>query len=197
MELSYKELTNIQEKIVGYRNELRGLISAVDENGHRKLNPIFFLSGEIAAYKIVNIWYKQMLSNEFKATKQVIDALGNIGCLMKARKGDFRVKADEEDYEYWSQLVWYDLFDYQYNDSVVDINKEIIEFSWLMQAGNDIPQEEMRYVLADAEDDAKMGIIYTDTHNMFMNLEPPQLKQAVIEMMKSTKLYKLHFDTFQ
>ena len=197
MELSYKELTAIQEKIVGYRSELRELISEVDEKGHRKLNPIFFLSGEIAAYKIVNIWYKRMLSNEFKETKQVIDTLGNIGCLMKARKGDFRVKADEEDYEYWSQLVWYDLFDYQYNDSVVDINKEIIEFSWLMQAANDIPEDEMKYCLADAEDDAEMGIVYTDTHNMFMNLEPQQLKLMVIEMMKLTKLYKLHFDIFQ
>lgn len=197
MKLSYKELSAIQEKIVGYRNELRELISLVDERGHRKLNPIFFLSGEVAAYKILNIWYKQMLSNEFEVTKQVADTLNNIDCLMEARKGDFRIKEDEEDYESWSQLVWYDLFDYQYNDSVVDINKEIIKFSWLMQAGNSIPQEKMRYCPADAEDDAEMGIIYTDTHNMFMNLEPQQLKLMVIEMMKLTKLYKLHFDIFQ
>lgn len=197
MGLSYKELSAIQEKIVGCRNELRELISAVDECGHRKLNPIFFLSGEVAAYKILNIWYKQMLSNEFEVTKQVTETLGNIECLMEARKGDFRIKEDEEDYEGWSQLVWYDLFDYQYNDSVVDINKEIIEFSWLMQAGNDIPQEKMRYCPADAEDDVEMGIIYTDTHNMFMNLEPQQLKLMVIDMMKLTKLYKLHFDIFQ
>lgn len=197
MKLSYKELSAIQEKIVGYRNELRELISLVDERGHRKLNPIFFLSGEVAAYKILNIWYKQMLSNEFEVTKQVADTLNNIDCLMEARKGDFRIKEDEEDYESWSQLVWYDLFDYQYNDSVVDINKEIIKFSWLMQAGNSIPQEKMRYCPADAEDDTEMGIIYTDTHNMFMNLEPQQLKLMVIEMMKLTKLYKLHFDIFQ
>ena len=197
MKLSYKELSAIQEKIVEYRNELRELISLVDERGHRKLNPIFFLSGEVAAYKILNIWYKQMLSNEFEVTKQVADTLNNIDCLMEARKGDFRIKEDEEDYESWSQLVWYDLFDYQYNDSVVDINKEIIKFSWLMQAGNSIPQEKMRYCPADAEDDAEMGIIYTDTHNMFMNLEPQQLKLMVIEMMKLTKLYKLHFDIFQ
>ena len=197
MKLSYKELSAIQEKIVGYRNELRELISLVDERGHRKLNPIFFLSGEVAAYKILNIWYKQMLSNEFEVTKQVADTLNNIDCLMEARKGDFHIKEDEEDYESWSQLVWYDLFDYQYNDSVVDINKEIIKFSWLMQAGNSIPQEKMRYCPADAEDDAEMGIIYTDTHNMFMNLEPQQLKLMVIEMMKLTKLYKLHFDIFQ
>lgn len=197
MKLSYKELSAIQEKIVGYRNELRELISLVDERGHRKLNPIFFLSGEVAAYKILNIWYKQMLSNEFEVTKQVADTLNNIDCLMEARKGDFRIEEDEEDYESWSQLVWYDLFDYQYNDSVVDINKEIIKFSWLMQAGNSIPQEKMRYCPADAEDDAEMGIIYTDTHNMFMNLEPQQLKLMVIEMMKLTKLYKLHFDIFQ
>ena len=173
------------------------LESLVDERGHRKLNPIFFLSGEVAAYKILNIWYKQMLSNEFEVTKQVADTLNNIDCLMEARKGDFRIKEDEEDYESWSQLVWYDLFDYQYNDSVVDINKEIIKFSWLMQAGNSIPQEKMRYCPADAEDDTEMGIIYTDTHNMFMNLEPQQLKLMVIEMMKLTKLYKLHFDIFQ
>lgn len=197
MKLSYKELSAIQEKIVGYRNGLRELISLVDERGHRKLNPIFFLSGEVAAYKILNIWYKQMLSNEFEVTKRVADTLNNIDCLMEARKGDFRIKKDEEDYESWSQLVWYDLFDYQYNDSVVDINKEIIEFSWLMQAGNGISQEEMRYCPANAEDDVEMGIIYTDTHNMFMNLEPKELKLAVIEMMKLTKLYKLHFDIFQ
>lgn len=197
MKLSYKELSAIQKKIVGYRNELRELISLVNERGHRKLNPVFFLSGEVAAYKILNIWYKQMLSNEFEVTKQVADTLNNIDCLMEARKGDFRIKEDEEDYESWSQLVWYDLFDYQYNDSVVDINKEIIEFSWVMQAGNGISQEEMRYCTADAEDDVEMGIVYTDTHNMFMNLEPEELKLAVIEMMKLTKLYKLHFDIFQ
>lgn len=152
MKLSYKELSAIQEKIVEYRNELRELISLVDERGHRKLNPIFFLSGEVAAYKILNIWYKQMLSNEFEVTKQVADTLNNIDCLMEARKGDFRIKEDEEDYESWSQLVWYDLFDYQYNDSVVDINKEIIKFSWLMQAGNSIPQEKMRYTLGCISD---------------------------------------------
>lgn len=196
--LSYKELTELQMKVVEFKDKLRDIISQLDERGHRKLNPIFFLSGEVAAYKLLCSWFKQMTANRFEVTKDIQIALADIESLLDVREQDFTDTSVEDWYEECSQSLWYSLFDSQFNDSIVEVNFEIIELSWVVRLLS-APSLDVAEVLTDysaAYDDVEMGIIYTETHNMIMNLEPQKLEIA-LGVIDKTRIYKLHFDMFQ
>lgn len=196
MELSYQESMAIQEKIVSYRDSLREIISIVDDKDCRKLNPIFFLSGEVAAYKILNIWYKQMIENKFDITNNVLLVLGEMETLLEVREKDFSDEAVESTYEEFNQILWYDLFDYHFDTSISEINYDIIGIYHMLQIANDVPIDELEDDDWKINDDAEMGIIYTETHRMFMDLEP-KLQDVILEVIRLTKIYKLHFDLLQ
>ena len=192
--MDYKELVAIQEKIEKYRKDLRQIISNVDEDGHRKLNPIFFLSAEVAAYKILNIWHKKMMKGEDIFDDSFSFTLGDIETMFEYREGDFSDDAVRESYEESNQLLWYDLFDYSYDMSLKTINKEIIGLYNILLIATSREGEEKEYWCIN--DDAEMGIIYTEAHDMIMSLEP-QLLEAMLMVFEQTKIYKLHFDIFQ
>lgn len=200
MQLDYSDIMALQEKVANYREQLRCIISTDDENGHRKLNPIFFLSGEIAAYKLLCQWYKSMLRNEDFITKDVVQSLQSIEALLDYRTDEFSIDEVEEGYETHSQLLWYELFQSQYDDSIVALNKEIIQLFFILQlfreaVFGDKPFYDEIYE-DEAENDAFMGEVYSLTHAMIMKL-PQNCITAALEMTKNSKLYKLHFDMFQ
>ncbi|MEE0845228.1 MAG: hypothetical protein U0L71_03455 [Eggerthellaceae bacterium] len=196
MELGYRKLLEIEKKIVNYKEKLQQIISYEDGKGKRKLNPIFFLGGEVAAYKVLGKWYKELLTNSFEYDDEKALILTYIENIFATREGDFSDKSTLECYEESNQLLWYYIFDDQYNQSVTDINYEIQFLANLLTLFPDTPYEELKYTDIYVYDDAAAGELYTETHQMIMGL-PQDEFQLVLEVISGTQIYKYHFDVFQ
>ena len=136
------------------------------------------------------------MENALTVNKELLETLDRIETLFEVREYDFEEAGSEESYEEFSQLLWYDLFEHQYDDAIAEINADIIGLSRIVQVLNGATLEELDSDCNMANDDIGMGIVYVETHNMIMNLEPLK-REAVFEVIKKTRLYKMHFDMFQ
>ncbi|MCI8450917.1 MAG: hypothetical protein HFJ74_00045 [Eggerthellaceae bacterium] len=203
-EMSFMQLRDLQHRIIENKAILSSRIGYVDEHGHRKLDPKFFLSGEVAAYKLLNTWEKAMMRGDNSLASNVQETLEQIEALCQYSQQDFANPIVLHDYERLSAELWMKLFDVVgIDDSMHDINVSIGIMSALFQYDHEIPVEELEYIegidKAEYTDSVRLARAYSHAHRWFMEARREEVEQmmAIFRHMHGKDLHKIHFDLFQ
>ena len=198
--LSYKEINEIQEKIVKLREKVRDSVSYLDANNHRKLNFRYFLSGEVAAYKILNRWHKQMQTREYEPNKENLQTLKEIEILIEYSAKDFEDEEIVDGYEEFNQLLWYNVFSNEFkNKKTIEINIEIIQIFEMVDLISSELNIYRKYPIeieySWANDTIEMGGVYAELHKRIMKL-PKEMYEVISKVFSETEIMKIHFNLF-
>lgn len=199
-ELSYKQIQDAQYQIVEYKKAISDLIGYLDESGHRKLRPEFFLSGEVAAYKLLNRWEKEMHKGNDIVNEDVIRALCEIDWLLRWRERDFADSEVVDAYEELSNELWFRLMKDGVDESGCELHREIIWLADLCEAVRGCPDDLNDY-LGLTEDSEDYEIFLSTAYNivhMFVMEIPERLRDEMVNtLFQKTEIHKLHFNLFQ
>ena len=196
--MDYLEIMETQERIISYKNRLRDRISTVDDAGNRKLNPYYFLSAEVAAYKLLCSWEKQIKESvDFfdDANRELLDTI------------EILIDESYQDYETYeaeiSMPLWFELSKDFEGDALRAFNAEIILVASLIESkqGTD-PSETLICSMSDEEltDPNIASYAYSIVHDYLISLSKETLEKFAAGGfgMNSDKgeLFKLHFNLF-
>ena len=197
--MNYLEQVRIQEKIASFKDQLREKISYLDECGNRKLNSYYFLSAEVAAYKLLSSWNKRMLSGEDVIDDEVKYLLDLIEAL---------INEEYEDYsEYESEIsmpLWYRLISGAEGDSYIEFNREVFIVASMAEMSkgtdlNDTLAATINYY--DLEDPNIVSYAYSLAHDFLISMDNEAFetfaKQGFGKDLGKGELYKFHFNLFQ
>lgn len=193
-ELTFKELSEAQQDIVSYKDKISAIIGYVDESGNRKIKPEHFLSGEVAAYKLLSSWEKKMLKGEHCfIDRRVLMTLREIGWLIEfSLEGDFADSVIVSSYEDSSCVLWMELLEDKDSSTNHAINVDVIVTAAAALMFRDVPDEENDFLqsdYSDAADSEFLSYAYSVAHEWLLSLP-----QDIFEkMMKDTEIYRLHF----
>lgn len=197
--MKYLELIAIEKRMYSNREYLKELISYIDENGYRKLDPYYYLSAEVAAYKLLCYWIKHFdLDNEVIDDKQ-LEALDFIDTLIN--------KGYKEDYEYYeSELnvyLWHMLLQTIDSKVAYEIHIELFCIAHYIEIGQGTPKDETAFMLAEPQDlsDAnQVSYVYSIVHDYLFSLSHEERIEFVENGLglseRNQELYKLHFGLF-
>lgn len=197
--MNYLEQVRIQEKIASFRDQLREKISYLDDCGNRKLCSYYFLSAEVAAYKLLNSWNKRMLSGEDVIDDEVKYLLDLIEAL---------INEEYEDYsEYESEIsmpLWYRLISGAEGDSYIQFNREVFIVASMaeMSKGTDLKDTLAATInYFDLEDPNIVSYAYSLAHDYLISMDNESFetfaKQGFGKDLGKGELYKFHFNLFQ
>lgn len=197
--MNYLEQVRIQEKIASFKDQLREKISYLDECGNRKLNSYYFLSAEVAAYKLLSSWNKRMLSGEDVIDDEVKYLLDLIEAL---------INEEYEDYsEYESEIsmpLWYRLISGAEGDSYIQFNREVFVVASMaeMSKGTDLKDTLAATInYYDLEDPNIVSYAYSLSHDFLISMDNEAFetfaKQGFGKDLRKGELYKFHFNLFQ
>ena len=196
--IDYLEIMETQERIIDYKNRLRDRISIADDAGNRKLNPYYFLSAEVAAYKLLCSWEKQARESIDFVDEGIRDLLDTIEMLIDESYEDFETYEAEI-----SMPLWYELSKSFEGEALTAFNAEIILVASLIESkqGTD-PSETLICTMSDEEltDPNLASYAYSIVHDYLISLSKEKLEKFAAEGfgLNSDKgeLYKLHFNLF-
>lgn len=197
--MNYLELKKAQERIATLEKQLKEKISFIDENGNRKLNPYYFLSAEVAAYKLISSWVKKMQRWEDFIDDDVLQLLELIEGLIDESYEDY--DSYEADY---SMTLWYELSKTYKGEAVANFNAEIFVIASLAEvAQGTLPENTLICTVSDEEltDANWASYAYSVAHDYLISLSKEQLEEFArsgfgINASKG-ELYKLHFNLFE
>ncbi len=197
--MDYLELLETQEKIVSYHKRLRNKISYVDENGCRKLSSYYFLSAEVAAYKLLDNWLKAMDSDLDEPDDEIIHLIDLIESLLEEDYEDF--DAYEADL---SMPLWYHLTKEFEGEAFLNFNLELFLVASMAEVAKGMPVEECLFVAMDTSDlkDPNMvSYAYSLAHDYLISFSNERLEEFALDGYginpAKSELYKLHFNLFQ
>ena len=196
--MDYLEMMDIQERIIDYEKRLKDRISYIDDQGNRKLDPYYFLSAEVAAYKLLRSWKKKLDDDLDVLDDHVSDLLDLIKQL---------VDESYESYESYeaeiSMPLWYELAKEYSDNAFSSINAEIVVMASLIETKQGIdPRETMIVTMSDEDltDPNSVSYAYSIVHDYLISLSKEKLEEfAEIGFglnAQQGNLYKLHFNLF-
>lgn len=197
--MNYLEQVRIQEKIASFKDQLREKISYLDECGNRKLNSYYFLSAEVAAYKLLNSWNKRMLRGEDIIDDEVRYLLSLIEALLNEEYEDYS--------EYEAEIsmpLWYRLISGAEGDSYIEFNKEVFIVASMAEMSkgtdlNDTLAATINYF--DLEDPNIVSYAYSLAHDFLISMDSEAFetfaKRGFGKDLSKGELYKFHFNLFQ
>lgn len=196
--MDYLETIEIQEQIIGYKEILKERISYVDEKGRRKLDPYYFLSAEVAAYKLLIIWEEKLQSDLEAIDDDVTDLLDLIEMLVNESYEDYQIYEAEI-----NMPLWHELCLGFGGEALAAFNAEIIVLASLIESkqGTDL-NDTLICSINDEEltDPDFASYAYSIVHDYLISLSSEQLEQFAETGfgLNSSKgeLYKLHFNLF-
>ena len=192
-EITYQQIIESQNKIIDYKQQIESLIGYVDVDGSRKIKPECFLSGEVAAYKFLVSWIKEMKQGEQVITKKVIRILDTIDKLIYwGNRENFNEQETKDNYEALSCDIWIDLLEDKDNAPSIEFNNLILVFAAMSLSDKGIPDEQndyLNYSNADLLDGLALGEAYSVAHDWLLSLP----RESFLKLMKSTELYRFHF----
>ena len=197
--MDYLEWMKLQENIISYAEQLRGKISFVDPEGRRKLDPYYFLSGEVAAYKLLSSWINSMRRGNDVVNERVGDLVDLIRKL---------VEEDYEDYQIYeaeiSMPLWYELMKSFKGDALSNFNSEILVLASIAEVRSGIlPENTLICTMTDDEltDANLVSYAYSLVHDYLIGLSREDLELFAQKGFglnaDKGELYKLHFNLFQ
>ena len=198
--MNYSELMKIQTLIIEDKKQLKNIISYIDADGNRKLDSRYFLSAEVAAYKIL-----QMLERDMLQGKELPDDIGEtLQIIDEVTKGEYGT-----DYEYYetecNMQLWDRVLKEEQGIALHNLNVEIITMASLaeVQRGYESPENSLIVRISEEEvDDPKvLTYAYSMVHDWLMSLSEEESKKVVNSGLGlnagDSYLYKLHFNLFQ
>lgn len=197
--MDYLQAMEIQEQIIYLEKSLKEKISYIDDKGNRKLDPYYFLSAEVAAYKLLSTWHKRMQTDLEAISEEVAELLDLIKMLVDESYEDYQTyEADI------SMDLWYQLAKNFSGDALVSFNAEIIVLASYVESLSEIdPSETLICKMSDEEltDPNLASYAYSIVHNYLISLSRENL-ESFAEMgfgLNASKgeLHKLHFNLFQ
>lgn len=200
-ELSFRELRHTQQKIMDYKNLIADKIGLINDSGKRVLNPRFFLSGEVAAYKFLCYWEKKMEQGEDFIDAKVLGLMEDIKWMLYWADQDFAEEDTLIEYEGCNTSLWIDLLAGKSNEARRKIDRDIVAIAALSEFSKGKEDEEtndfLRLEEEDFDDHISMGYAYGTAHEWLMTLEPEMVERLFTEVLGESELYKLHFHLFQ
>lgn len=196
--MKYLEKMKIQEKMREYHSALREKISVVDSSGKRKLNSFYFLSGELAAYILLNSWIKRMRKGQ-----EIIN---------EVTKEDFLIITnivnesylDYEEYEENSFYLWHQIMCTLGSEAMREFNTLIYALATLAELESGL--EESVTLIANVNDSDLMdpdltAYAYSVAHDYLISKERDFLQRFAEAQFGINEyegeLHKLHFNLFQ
>ena len=128
-ELSFRELRHTQQKIMDYKTLIADKIGLINDSGKRVLNPRFFLSGEVAAYKFLCYWEKKMEQGEDFIDAKVLGLMDDIKWMLYWADQDFAEEDTLIEYEGCNTSLWIDLLAGKSNEARRKIDRDIVASS--------------------------------------------------------------------
>ena len=197
--MNYLEQVRIQEKIAVFKDQLRDKISYLDDCGSRKLSSYYFLSAEVAAYKLLNSWNKRMLRGEDVIDNEVKYLLALIEALINEEYDDYS--------EYESEIsmpLWFRLISGAEGDSYIQFNKEVFIVASMAEMSNGIDLENTLAATInyyDLEDPNIVSYAYSLAHDYLISMKTNAFEvfanHGLGKELGKGELYKFHFNLFQ
>lgn len=196
--MDYLEMMEIQERIIGYKKSLKERISYVDAKGNRKLNPYYFLSAEVAAYKLLSTWEEQIKTDPEAVNDGIIELLDLIEMLVKESYKDYQIyEADI------SMPLWFELSKGFGGEALAAFNAEVIVMASLIESVRGAePNQTLICSMNDEEltDPNLASYAYSIVHDYLISLSREELKAFAdtgfgLNASKG-ELHKLHFNLF-
>lgn len=197
--MDYLRLLETQEKIVSYHERLKAKISYLDKNGYRKLNSYYFLSAEVAAYKLLDNWLTAMDRGQDQENGEICDFLELIERV---------IDEDYDSYETYeadlSMPLWSYLTKGLEGEALLNFNMELFIVASLAEVANGTSVDNCLLVSMDTSDLKDPNLIsyaYSLAHDYLISFSNERLEEFAkngfgISTMKGD-LYKLHFNLFQ
>lgn len=196
--MDYLVKMKAQKQIKQYQEILRDRISTVDSEGNRKLNSRYFLSGEVAAYKILSSWIKRMYQGEDVVDENIETLLACITNIVYESYLNF------EEYEENSFYCWKELMLSFGNESLRDFNRILFALSTLaeLESGAEIDDVLINGINeTDLLDAGLTAYAYTVAHDYLISKSDEELQRFAESGFgingHENDLYKLHFNLFQ
>lgn len=197
--MDYLELLEAQERIVSFHERLRDRISYVDESGYRKLDRYYFLSAEVAAYKLLDNWLKAMDRGSEEIDDKIRNLLDLIETLLEESYEDFETYEAEISMPLWSCLT--EGFE---GEALLNFNLEVFLVASLAEVAKGTPVEECLFTTMsddDLKDPTLISYAYSLAHDYLISFSDESLEEFAegglgVNSAKG-ELYKLHFNLFQ
>ena len=196
--MDYLEMMEIQERIIGYKKSLKERISYVDAKGNRKLDPYYFLSAEVAAYKLLSTWEEQIKNDPEAVNDGIIELLSLIEMLVNESYEDYQ--SYEADI---SMPLWFELSKEFGGEALAAFNAEVIVMASLIESVQGAePNQTLICSMNDEDltDPNLASYAYSIVHDYLINLSREKLEEFANKGfgMGSNRgeLYKLHFNLF-
>lgn len=192
-EITFQEQTDAQQRIIDYKAEITRIISYSDKNGHRKIKPEHFLSGEVAAYKLLSSWEKRMIQGESIIDTKVLEILDDVEILIdRSTQGDFLSDEAVFDYEFASTGLWMALLSNKDLMPDCEFNRSLVALAAVIEKETGISDEDnqfLKYEGADLIDGRAIAVAYSTVHQWLME----QSQEQVVQWMEETGLHRSHF----
>lgn len=197
--MDYLELLEAQERIVTYHHELKEMISYIDDGGKRKLDRHYFLSAEVAAYKLLDLWLRKINKGEEVIDEETHELLDLI---------DRLIRKDYEDFDTYeadlSMPLWGYLSKGFKSEALQNFNLEVYLVASLAEIANGTKIEDSLFVAmndADLKDPEFMAYAYSLAHDYLISFPNERLEEFAKEGFgicpSNSELYKFHFNLFQ
>ena len=184
--MDYLEQMRALQRVEDYKAALRDKIS-VSEGTARKLNPYYFLSAEVAGYKLLTHWDK-VPQEDTSTLLDVIERLVN---------EDY---ADFDEYETEISMPLWEALTRGYEGAAyADLNNEVFLVATIAELKNGTPPDSTLGALMvgnDLIDPLMVSYAYSLAHD-FLISQGPQFLERFAEMGIATpNLHRLHFKLF-
>lgn len=197
--MDYLELLETQERIVAYHQELKDRISYIDSNGNRKLDRYYFLSAEVAAYKLLDLWMKAMNRGQDNIDDEARDLLALIERVLMEDYEDFETYETDLSMPLWSYLS--EGFE---SDALHNFNLEVFLVASLAEMAKGTRAEDCLFVTtndADLKDPNFISYAYSLAHDYLITFSNERLEEFAAKGFgicpANGELYKFHFNLFQ
>ena len=196
--MDYLEMMDIQERIIDYEKRLKDRISYIDDQGNRKLDPYYFLSAEVAAYKLLRLWKKKLDDDLDVLDDHVSDLLDLIKQLVDESYESYEIYEAEI-----SMPLWYELAKENADNAISSFNAEIIVMASYIETIKGVDPSETLIVSMNEEelvDPNSVSYAYSIVHDYLISLSKEKLEEFAEAGFglnaNRGELYKLHFNLF-
>ena len=196
--MDYLEKVKAQKRIKQYHEALRDRISTVDSVGNRKLNSYYFLSGEVAAYKILSSWMKRMYRGEDVIDENAEMLLSCIGNIVSESYLDY------DEYEENSYYCWKELMLSFGGEALRDFNVTLFVLASIAELESGMEVEDTLIAGTSESDSLNPNLAayaYIVAHDYLISKSDEELQRFADSGFGingcESDLYKLHFNIFQ
>ena len=184
--MDYLEHMRALQLVQDYKQALQDRISTV-EGTARRLRPYYFLSAEVAAYKLLTMWDR--VPQE--------DAPYLLHLIGRLVEGDY---ADFQEYESdISMPLWEALASGYAGEAYANLNLEVFMVATVAELASGMPAESTLAATMDSSDlrdPVQVSYAYSMAHDYLISQGPQALESFAENGLETPCIHRLHFKLF-